>query len=81
MMTDLNTRERRKYAESAREIAKAASEFAEAIEAEDDANALTSYLIMSLLGAGMMNELKDVFLQAAEVAKARAELEKNEGQA
>lgn len=76
LQTDLNQRERRKFAAQARALAEAASKLATALEAEDDVAAFVQ-LISVTIGGGF-SELLEVFAAAAEVSKAVGDLDRNE---
>lgn len=72
--TDLNQRERQKYAEELQLASDAALKLAEALLSEDDDTAMIQYIIFSFASAGM-RELGKVFTAAADAAKMVSELD------
>lgn len=75
LQTDMNQRERRKYAKSLRDVAEYAADGAAAIEAEDDTTAQLKVVQLSLIGASTTKELVQIFLDAAQVEKAKQQLD------
>lgn len=78
-VTDLNQRERQRYANALRQTGPAIGKLADALEAEDDTSALVEYLVLSLGLNGTMRELGTVLVNTAEVLKATADLDNEEG--
>jgi hypothetical protein len=78
MQTDLNQRERQRFAATLRSMSKAAEECADALEAEDDSTAMVQWIILSLSGSGLTSDLQKVFMAAADAAKAASELANGE---
>ncbi len=78
MQTDLNQRERQRYAKQLRTLSEAAGKAAVALEAEDDVRFVIQYLILGILGGTLITELKPIVEAAASAAKATEELEKGE---
>lgn len=78
LSTDLNHRERQRFAEELLKVADSAREAATALLAEEDSKAMIHYIIMSLAGGSVAKELQAIFQAAVDVAKATEELEKGE---
>jgi len=64
LKTDLSSRERKRYAQSLRNIAANAQKLADALEAENDLDAVLAFMMLSLEGQ-IVNELGTVFIDAA----------------
>ena len=67
--TDLNDRERKRFAERFRSMSKLAADAANALETGDDTSLLVPFLMLSM-SSGAMRELGDVITAAAEKEKA-----------
>ena len=66
--TDLNQRERAKFAEMARAVSKHAATLADAIEADDDTKLMIEFMIFSI-AASSLNELQEILIASLEVVK------------
>ena len=75
LQTDLNQRERQKYAALLRSGSEACLLGASALEDEDDTAAMIQVTILSLTLQPTMAELRKVFLEAAQLLKASHDLE------
>jgi hypothetical protein len=73
--TDMNQRERRRFASQLRGVADAATKAAAALEAEDDSMAMVQCMIFAISGGKLQEELLNIFKDSAEVAKAKEELD------
>lgn len=78
IQTDMNQRERRKYADQLRKVGEAATKAAEALEAEADEDAMIQILSFSLIGGSLQKELLEIYKDAADASKASSDLEKGE---
>ena len=67
IVTDLNDRERKRYATQLDSLATAATKAAEALRNGDDNGAVVQVAIVGLTGR-IINELVDVFMSAAEAS-------------
>jgi hypothetical protein len=76
IQTDLNQRERQRFAKSLRMISKAASKCADALEAEDDPTAMVQMILMAMGSHSIQDELLKVFTDAAKVHEATQEIDK-----
>lgn len=75
MQTDLNQRERRRYASQMRAMARSLEQCAPALESEDDIGALAALIVWSMLGPEVVKELTSVFKETAEVERAKRDLD------
>lgn len=66
IVTDLNDRERKRYAKSATDMAKMASDLAEALTDADDAKAAVTAALLAMSGT-FLNELLGIFTSALPV--------------
>ncbi len=76
--TDLNQRERRRYAAQLRSMARNSERAARALEAEDDDKAMIEVVTLGLRGR-VVTEITEIFSQAVDVAVAAAAFD-NENQ-
>ncbi|MDP8928644.1 MAG: hypothetical protein M3O70_08750 [Actinomycetota bacterium] len=76
--TDLNQRERRRYAKALRDIARNSERAARALESEDDDKAMIEVVTLGLRGR-VVNEITEIFSQAVDVAVAASAID-NENQ-
>ncbi len=72
--TDLNQRERRRYAAALRSIARNSERAARALEAEDDDKAMIEVVLLGLRWR-VLNEITEIFSESVDVAVAASAID------
>lgn len=67
IVTDLNDRERHRYAQQIGKVSEAARSLAEALRSGDDTTALVQLALLGLSG-NVLNELTDIFMKTVDVS-------------